>query len=148
MSISSHLYKPVLCDSGDSDSLSDGSTQGEPSSGENGSGENGSGEQSSSQQGSAEANNDTTNNRAGNTFIGPNDDPDHCEHRSRNRNPVSDCEDFEASPVPCHYCDRNALDGTEGQSAIYCSGCGAMICENCNAPNDDSEEDSAVGDLD
>jgi hypothetical protein len=93
--------------------------------------------------GSVDAMSDSGN--TGNTFSTPNDDVAGCEHRSKDRMPVADCDDYYNHPVNCNFCDGPALNGTEGQSAIICDGCGAAICENCNAPNSDSDNDSGFG---
>jgi hypothetical protein len=82
---------------------------------------------------------------SGNTFSTDNDDIAFCEHRSRNRIILADSSDFKDNPVPCTYCDRPALNGTEFQSAVVCEGCGATICETCNEPNADSDNDSGIG---
>lgn len=70
----------------------------------------------------------------GNSFSGPNDDVANCEHDDTDRVVLTDCNDFSSSPVDCTYCDRPALNGTEGQWAIVCGKCGACICEGCNDP--------------
>lgn len=80
-----------------------------------------------------------------NTFSTADDNVADCEHRSRNRIPVADCDDFAESPVNCTYCENTCLNGTEGQTAIICEACGAGICEDCNAPNSDSDYDSGLG---
>lgn len=51
----------------------------------------------------------------GNSFSGPNDDVANCEHDDTDRVVLTDCNDFSSSPVDCTYCDRPALNGTEGQ---------------------------------
>ena len=81
----------------------------------------------------------------GGSFSGPTDDIENCEHRSRNRVVVTDCVDFKDNPVACSNCPENALDGTPFNQAIYCQNCGTIICENCNAPNSDSDKDSGIG---
>lgn len=81
----------------------------------------------------------------GNTFTTANDDIVNCEHRTSQRIPVADCADFANSPVNCNFCDQVALNGSEGVSAVVCGGCGVTICEDCNAPNSDSDKDSGLG---
>ena len=68
-----------------------------------------------------------------------------CEHRSRNRVQVSDGPGFRDNPARCDFCDAPTLDGTDGKTAIRCTGCGCTICEICNAPNSDPEKDSGIG---
>jgi formate hydrogenlyase subunit 3/multisubunit Na+/H+ antiporter MnhD subunit len=91
----------------------------------------------------------STNNGGGSTnngggFSGPGDNPVDCEHRSRNRIILASDEDQANNPIPCSFCSRNALDGPL-QEAIYCQACGTVICQECNAPNSDSENDSGIG---
>jgi hypothetical protein len=65
-----------------------------------------------------------------------------CEHRGPfDRVIVADNVTNVASPVLCTYCDGPALNGTVGQSAIHCNSCGANICEHCNDPSQDSDEE-------
>jgi hypothetical protein len=77
----------------------------------------------------------------GNTFSTPNDDIGRCEHPSIQRVVIADCSDFVDNPVDCSYCDKPALNVTEGQQAISCHDCGVTICETCNEPNYDSGKD-------
>jgi len=88
---------------------------------------------------------DGTGNQNTNTFSTSSDNIHDCEHRSRDRISMADCAEYEDNPTKCNFCDNNALDGTEGQSAIICNRCGCAICEDCNAPNSDSDKDSGIG---
>ena len=77
---------------------------------------------------------------SGNTFSTPNDNIADCEHRGDNdRTIMADNSDYANNAVNCTYCERPALNGTPGQSAIVCETCGATICETCNEPNQDSD---------
>jgi hypothetical protein len=90
-------------------------------------------------------NSNADGNNKGSSFSGPTDDVAECEHRTRTRATLADCSDFRDNPVDCSMCGEVALNGTPLQQAIVCTNCGATICENCNAPNSDSDNDSGIG---
>ena len=85
-------------------------------------------------------------NLAHNSFSVPGDDPGACEHRTSQRLIIADGPENEGKQIPCTFCGNIALNNIPFQYAVGCHGCGSTICEGCNAPNADSDNDSGVSD--
>ena len=81
----------------------------------------------------------------GNTFSTDKDETWECEHSSKHRVEIADCDDFAKNPLPCSFCDNNALDGSELKRAFVCDKCGATICDDFNVYNSNSDKDSDIG---